>query len=170
MEEETSMKPDNRALVSTRAMEAGVAASTFALGALIVYDAVRLGHGWADDGPRAGYFPFYIGVILCACSAVSFFQGLRASFGERAFVERGQAKQILAILLPSLAYVIAVALAGIYVTSAVFIGAFMAWKGRFAAPKCIAVGAGVSVGLFLMFEIWFKVPLPKGPLETLLGF
>jgi len=23
---------------------------------------------------------------------------------------------------------------------------------------------------FLMFEVWFKVPLPKGPLEAAFGF
>jgi len=31
------------------------------------------------------------------------------------------------------------------------------------------VSIGNSVAFFLIFEIWFKVPLPKGPLEALLG-
>ena len=34
----------------------------------------------------------------------------------------------------------------------------------------LAVGIGVPLALFLMFERWFLVPLPKGPLEALLGF
>ena len=27
-----------------------------------------------------------------------------------------------------------------------------------------------GVAAFVMFEIWFKIPLPKGPVERLLGF
>ena len=47
----------------------------------------------------------------------------------------------------------------------------MRWLGKYAWWK---IGAGVRrqrcVVFFLMFEIWFKVPLPKGPLEAALGF
>jgi hypothetical protein len=32
------------------------------------------------------------------------------------------------------------------------------------------VAAIVSLGAFAMFEIWFKIPLPKGPVENLLGY
>jgi hypothetical protein len=34
----------------------------------------------------------------------------------------------------------------------------------------IFVGAAVSVSAFVMFEIWFTIPLPKGPVESLLGY
>jgi hypothetical protein len=33
----------------------------------------------------------------------------------------------------------------------------------------VPVSVAVNVVFFLMFEIWFKVPLPKGPLEAALG-
>ena len=46
----------------------------------------------------------------------------------------------------------------------------MAWQGKFAWLKCVVVSVLVAVALFLMFEIWFKVPLPKGPLEALFGY
>ena len=45
-------------VVTTRWPELGVAALLIAVGALVVFDSVRLGTGWADDGPRSGYFPF----------------------------------------------------------------------------------------------------------------
>jgi len=32
-----------------------------------------------------------------------------------------------------------------------------------------AVALGLPLVLFMMFERWFKTPLPKGPLESLLG-
>ena len=164
------MESDKRSLVSRRVMEIAVGTLIFAVGVVLIYDAQRLGTGWGDDGPKSGYFPFYIGLLLCFSSAISMFQGFRAPRAAGAFVERGQAKLILAVLVPTIVFVIAVRLLGIYVASAIFIGAFMAWQGKFAWFKCVAVGVLVSVCLFLMFEIWFKVPLPKGPLEALFGY
>ena len=74
------------------------------------------------------------------------------------------------ILLPSTAYVFGVQLIGIYVSSAVFIGLFMKIAGNYSGLRSVVVSAGVSVSAFVMFEIWFKIPLPKGPLEQLIGY
>jgi hypothetical protein len=164
------MERDKNGLVSNRVMEVVAGALFFIVGAVLIYDANRLGIGWGDDGPRSGYFPFYIGLILCVSSVVAILQGVRARRAADAFVERGQAKLILAVLLPTILYVIVVRLLGMYVASAIFVGVFMAWQGKFALLKCLVVSVGVSVCLFLMFEIWFKVPLPKGPLEALFGY
>jgi putative tricarboxylic transport membrane protein len=164
------METEQRSLVSNRVMEISVGAFIFALGVLLIYDAQRLGTGWADDGPKSGYFPFYIGLILCFCTVVAVIQGIRARNAAGTFVGRKQARLILAVLLPALVYVIAVRFLGIYVASALFIGAFMFWQGKFAWFKCVAVGVLVSICLFLMFEVWFTVPLPKGPLEALFGY
>ena len=164
------MESDKQGLVSTRVMEVVVGLFLFALGLILIVDANRLGFGWGDDGPKSGYFPFYIGLILCISSAVSVFNGVRAKGSEEAFVERGQAKLIMAVLLPTVVYVLAIAFLGIYVASAVFIGVFMAWQGKFKWLKCVIVSVLVAIALFLMFEIWFKVPLPKGPLEALFGY
>jgi len=163
------MESDKQSLVSTRVMEIVVGLFLFAVGLVLIVDAHRLGYGWGDSGPMSGYFPFYIGLFLCISSVVSVVGGVRAS-GNDSFVERGQARLILAVLLPTVVYVLAIAFLGIYVSSALFIGIFMKWQGKFAWPKCVAVGVLVSVALFLMFEIWFTVPLPKGPLEALFGY
>jgi hypothetical protein len=163
------MESDKQSLVSTRVMEVVVGVFLFALGLVLIVDAHRLGYGWDDSGPMSGYFPFYIGLFLCISSVVSVVGGMRAA-GSESFVERGQAKLILAVLLPTVVYLLAIAFLGIYVSSALFIGIFMKWQGKFAWPKCVAVGVLVSVALFLMFEVWFTVPLPKGPLEALFGY
>ena len=76
---------------------------------------------------------------------------------------------MLAVLIPSIVYVL-IRYLGIYVASALFIGIFMRWQGKFGLVKIMLVSLGVSVCLFLMFEVWFKVSLPKGPLETMLGY
>ena len=152
-------------------VELTVAAIIFTLGALVAYDSHRLGSGWASDGPQSGYFPFYIGLFTCICGAMVFAQGLlRLKTEQQVFVTPSQLKQVLVILLPSTVYVFGVQLIGIYVSSALFIALFMRLAGKYSWLRSIAVGVGVSVSAFVMFEIWFKIPLPKGPLESLLGY
>jgi putative tricarboxylic transport membrane protein len=157
--------------VSVKAVEIAVSAIMFGLGLVVIVDSRRVGYGWAEDGPEAGYFPFYIGLILCAASAWSL---LRAAFSNRAasgvFVSRKKLRLVMSVFTPSLIYVISIYFIGIYVASALFIGTFMYWHGRFPWIKIIPVSLIVPVSMFVMFEIWFLVPLPKGPLEALFGY
>ena len=147
------------------------AAVIFALGALVVYDSYRLGSGWASDGPQSGYFPFYIGLMICISSLVVFVQCmLKIKVDKKIFVDPDQLKQVLVILLPSTAYVAGVQMIGIYVSSAIFIGLFMKFFGKYSWLRSLTVGVAVSVASFILFEIWFKIPLPKGPLEQLIGY
>jgi putative tricarboxylic transport membrane protein len=148
-----------------------VAGIIFALGGLVAYDSWDLGASWASDGPQAGYFPFRIGALICVCATVVFVQGLLRFKTDRAvFVGKTQFKQVLVILLPSTLYVFCVWLIGIYISSALFIALFMRLAGHYTWLRGAAVGLSVSVTAFLLFEIWFKIPLPKGPFERLIGY
>ena len=153
-----------------KSAEMAVAAFIFLLGAIVIYDSARLGARWGDDGPQAGYFPFYIGLILCAASGVNLALAvLNRRDRERTFVEVGQLKLVLTVLIPSAIYVGLIGWTGIYVASAVYVAFFMRRLGKYPWWKVAAVSIGNSVAFFLIFEIWFKVPLPKGPVEALLG-
>ncbi len=152
-------------------MDLVVAVLIFAIGALVVYESWRLGASWASDGPEAGYFPFYIGAILCVCSLAVFLQSLIKFRSDRqVFVTHEQFKLVMVVLVPTTAYAIGVWLIGIYVSSALFIVLFMRLAGHYTWLRSAAVGAGVSLTSFVMFEIWFKIPLPKGPIEALIGY
>jgi hypothetical protein len=160
----------DRPAASTRAVEMSVAVLIFAIGAIVMWDSVRLGASWADDGPQAGYFPFYIGLLVCLSTGVIFFRALVSPrTGAHAFVSRGQLLLVLKMLVPTIAYVVLIKLLGIYVASTLYIAFFMKWLGKYPWAKTLAVAIGVSVIFFLLFEMWFKVPLPKGPLEAWLG-
>src|SRR2546425_968514 len=153
-----------------KSAEVAVAASIFLLGAIVIYDSARLGARWGDDGPQAGYFPSYIGLILCVASAVNLGLALLTRRDQdRTFVEVGQLKLVLTVLIPSAIYAALIGWTGIYVASAVYVAFFMRWLGKYSWWKVVAVSVGNSVVFFLIFEIWFKVPLPKGPVEALLG-
>ena len=160
--------------ISTRTMEIAVALVLLAVGAVVVVDSYRLGARWGDDGPQSGYFPFYIGLLLCISSlgtlAHVFFtewrraDQFRGAIAERAsqFVEWGQLRLVVSVLVPAVVYVLGVQLIGIYVASAIYITLFMRWLGNYRWPKSLAVGVIVSASIFVLFEIWFKVPLYKG--------
>jgi putative tricarboxylic transport membrane protein len=141
------------------------------LGAIVITDSVRLGIGWRDvDGPRPGYFPFYIGLFICIASVVNIVLALRVPAAkDQTFVEVGQLKMVLTVLIPTAIYAALVTWIGIYVASVLFIGFFMRWLGKYAWWKAVTVSVITVVVFYLIFEIWFKVPLPKGPLETFLG-
>ena len=86
------------------------------------------------------------------------------------FVERTQLKQVLQVFIPTVVFVIAIGLLGIYIASAIFITFFMVWLGKYSWYKAVPIAIGVPLFLFVMFETWFLVPLPKGPIETALGY
>ena len=166
----TEGQQQGRAAFRVRSAEIGVAAFFFALGALVMYDSVRLGAGWGDDGPRPGYFPFYVGLIICISALINAVRAVLVPAAKnKAFVEVGQLKMVLTVLVPTAIYVGAVTWIGIYVASTVFIAFFMRWLGKYVWWKVAAVSLGASVVFFVIFEKWFQVPLPKGPLERLLG-
>lgn len=160
-----------RAAFRRKSAELAMAAFIFLLGAIVIVDSVRLGFGWQEiHGPRPGYFPFYIGLILCVASLVNVVRALMVRGADnKTFVEVGQLKLVLSVLVPTAVYAALVTWFGIYVPSVLFIGFFMRWLGKYPWWKVVAVALGTAVVLYLVFEKWFKVPLPKGPLENLLG-
>jgi len=162
-----SEEPGGRTAFSYKSAELVVAVLFFLLGALVIFDSVRLGANWNSDGPQAGYFPFYLGVIICAATMVTFVHGiLIPEHRNGAFVEVGQLKLVLSVLVPSAVYVALIDSLGIYLASAIFVAFFMRWLGKYAWWKVALVAIGNSVVFFLIFEIWFLVPLPKGPVEA----
>ena len=170
MSEKPEAEAASPAATTYRTVELAVAALAFAFGAIVIADSWRLGARWAEDGPQAGYFPFYVGLLICAASAWTFWVTWRRKpKGDDTFVTRAQLKQILALLIPALLYAIAIRFLGIYVASFAFVAYFMARHGAHRLWTTAIVSAGLPLALFLMFEIWFKTPLPKGPLEAALG-
>lgn len=158
-------------LVSIRAVDIVVALIMAGIGALVVVDSLRLGAGWAEDGPQSGYFPFYIGLIIVAVSLGTVGLALLGRKQNRdAFVNTVQLRHVMRVLVPTIVFIAIVGLIGIYVASALFIAASMRWLGRFRWPMIVIVSLAVPFALFLLFEIWFLVPLPKGPLEDFLGY
>jgi putative tricarboxylic transport membrane protein len=138
--------------------------------AIVIADSLRLGAGWADDGPQSGYFPFYSGVALLFAALVIAVQTLmRWRTDQTRFASATQLASVARMFVPIVLFVAALSFLGVYVAAALYIGLFMRWQGQFSWWRCALVGVAVPCLLFALFELWFHVPLPKGPLEQMFG-
>jgi hypothetical protein len=169
MSNETQSEEDGGPAVARNCtVDAVVAAVLLIVGIVVVFEARRLGAGWTSDGPGAGYFPFYIGLIVCISSLGILYQSL---FGKKrdtgTFVDRQQLRRVMSVLWPAAVYVLGVTFLGLYVASAIYIALFMIVLGKYSPVKSIVVAVAVNTVFFLMFEVWFKVPLYKGTLDPL---
>ena len=164
MNSEQKPEAGDRPVVSNRTMEIIVAGLLLLLGLTFGVASYNLGAGWSEDGPQSGYFPFYINLMIVIASAVTLMQAIRSKTPRprEAFVSTGQLRQVMAVLIPAAVYVLGVQLFGIYLASAVYITVFMVWLGKYSWGKSIALGVTISVAVYFMFEIWFKVSLHKG--------
>lgn len=155
--------------VSRRSLEIGTAAALGAFAAAVIAGSLQLDTGWAPTGPQSGYVPLRLGVLLLVVSLLLLVQAARSSPSEP-FATREQWMRCLALLVPTLVMAVAMAWLGVYVTSAVYL-AFMAQRhGGLRWSRAVPLGIAVAVACFLTFELWFGVPLAKGPLEAWLGF
>ncbi len=154
--------------VATNKVEAVVAFFILLMGVAVVIGSWNLGSGWTSDGPGAGYFPFYIGVLLCVSGLGVMYQALFSKKkNTEIFVDNEQLKLVLSVFIPACIYVLGVQFFGLYVASAVYIALFMIILGKFSKIKSIATALIIVVLFFLMFEVWFKVPLFKGSIDLL---
>ena len=172
---------ESRSLVSNRTMEIVIALLLLGGCAIVIYDSIRVGFGWREgEGPAPGYFPFWVATILAVSSLINLANALRGHGAGEIFVALRPFGRVLAVLIPSAIYValiggvslgpVGIPRLGIYVASAIFISAFMLVIGREKILRALGVAIIVPVALFFLFEKWFLVPLPKGPLETWLGY
>jgi hypothetical protein len=137
-------------------------------GGVVVLGSVLAGIGWDAEGPRAGFFPFLIGLFIIGASVINFWNALRSD-PDALFAEWVQIRHVFSVINPTALYVLAMPFTGLYVGSAVFIAYFMRHLGKYRWWTALAVAIGTPVVVYIVFERWFMVPLPKGPLEDLLG-
>lgn len=151
------------------------AAMLMLLGSIVIYDAVRLGVGWGNEGPRSGFFPFWLATLMVVISAAIFLQALIGR-SEKPFVTRERFLPVLKVLAPIAGFVLLTDPPGpwpglgLYVSSGLYLGFYMRWVGRHDWLLVVALSVAVPLIAFFIFEKWFLVPMPKGPMEAWFGY
>jgi len=153
----------------TRTVDLVTAAVLFLLGAVVVADSLRLGAGWGSDGPSSGFFPFWLGTLLVVTAGVLLGQAWRRGV-RTAFVSRERLRPVLIVLLPAVALVVLTQFVGLYVASALYLAGYTRGVGAHRWTTVLLISVGIPVVTFVVFELWFLVPMPKGPLEAWLGY
>jgi hypothetical protein len=142
-----------------------------ALAALLAYDNWQTGAGWSGDAPEAGFYPFYLSVLLGGASVFGLVTVLVTGAGkDQTFVTRAQLRRVLQVAVPTLVFCILTEWLGIYVASFLLIAGFMGIIGRIAWWKSLLTAAVFAVAMFVTFDIAFDVLMPKGPLESYFGY
>jgi hypothetical protein len=162
---------DSPAVARQRSVEVITLALTLAFALLMAYDNWRTGIAWESTGPQAGYFPFWVSVILAGACLWGLVTELRKwSEPDEPFVRRNQFKRVMQVFFPTLLYVPATQWLGLYVASFILIAGFMIFIGHIKAWKSILTAFVFSALMFATFEVAFDVIMPKGPLEHLFGY
>ena len=158
-----------------RVLDAITAALLLFLSTIVMYDALRLGSGWGSEGPQSGFFPFWLAALLAAVSLVLLLQAWR-SRSEKPFVTRDQFIPVLKVLGPLAGFILVTDPPGpwpglgLYLAAGLYLGFYMRWVGRHDWRMVVALATVVPVITFLIFETWFLVPMPKGPVEAWFGY
>ena len=146
-----------------RTVEVAVAGFMALLAIIGMYGSIRVGIGWGIEGPRAGFFPFWVSSFVLIASAVNIGMALRDLGDTKTFAKWHQLGKVFSVVVPTAVYAVLVPYVGIYVSSMMLIALFMRWFGKYKWPIIAGVAIGVPLFVLFMFEIWFLVPLPKGP-------
>jgi putative tricarboxylic transport membrane protein len=167
---ETEGNAAGRPVVGTRSVDIVVSLLILGLAVLLGWDSWRVGMSWADDGPQAGYFPFYLSVLMGAASLYGLASAVLARHADEPFVTRDQLRRVMQVFIPTFLFCVVTQVLGLYVASFLLIAGFMWWIGRLPVWASLLTSAVFTILMFVTFEIAFDVIMPKGPLEAALGF
>ena len=150
-------------------MEIGTAVMLAVAGGIVSVSSLAHDIGWSDTGPGAGYFPFRIGVLLTVAGVALVIQhlGIRT---DASFATRPDLRRTLGVVLPTAALAGGTMVLGSYVASGLFLAFMMRRDGGYGWLPAAALGAASIAVFYMIFDVWFRVPLAKGPLEAALGF
>ena len=135
---------------SHRYVEVGVALAIAAFGLLVMAGSWKVGINWGVEGPKAGFFPFYVGLVIVGSSVVNLVNALKES-PTHLFADWGQLRAVMSIVIPTAIYVAVMPFVGLYLSSLVLIAFFMKWLGRYSWVLTLSIAIGVPLVTCLLY-------------------
>ena len=132
-----------------------------ALGILVCYGATRLGLGSVTE-PGSGFIFFWSGLILVILSCIVVAESLRNT--EESVQETREMNwvKIALVLLSLVLYAFFLERLGFVLTTFVLLSFLLGWIERTNWARSLGVASVAALGTFMIFELWFKIRLPKG--------
>jgi putative tricarboxylic transport membrane protein len=125
---------------------------------------------WGDMGPKEGFYPLVIGVVIAGLSTLIIVQGLRAGKGNGKPAKPAQAEEkttgrALLYVAAVLCYGLLFEKAGFLLTSGLFLLIVLGFVERQRWKVTVVVGVISIVVSYFLFCYLLGVPLPKGFME-----
>jgi hypothetical protein len=155
-------------VVTRRALELATGAMTGIFGVAVIASSIEVGTGWSSAGVESGTFPLLAGLLILGGSLWNI---ARAATGYRsAALDRRQLRRIAGLFLPAAAFVAAIPAAGLYVASAAYLVWALQVQHRLKLWRMALIVVATELVLYFLFERTFDVMMPRGWLDTLIGF
>lgn len=134
------------------------------LGIVLAVDTYRLGPGWGMEGPKPGFFPMIMSLVIIVGCAVIIWRTVAKpeKKANAAFVTVENLKPVLSVLIPACLMVLFIEVVGLYVSAMVYLVAYIRWFGEFRWVTVLAVGVLVPISFYILFERIFLIPMPSG--------
>lgn len=149
----------------TRTADIVVAAILMAIGLLVASEAFRLGAGWGLEGPKAGFFPLLMSILVVGGCIIIIRQavtGKSSVKGEKPFVFPGGLKPVLTVILPALGMVIVTEIVGLYIAAMIYLVGYIRWVGGFRWRTVLLVSIPIPLIFYWLFDKIFLIPMPMG--------
>jgi putative tricarboxylic transport membrane protein len=153
--------------------EIACAVALLIVAGVVAREAIRLDMGWGDIGPKGGFFPFWLAVILGSSSLSVLARAVFTSKQQRAgepFLTRERLGLVLMVLVPIALVVPLVEIIGFYLTAFLYLSFYIRWTGRKPWWVTGSISFLFPFAIYWVFEKWFLIPLPKGLLQVSLPF
>jgi putative tricarboxylic transport membrane protein len=155
---------------SHRSVEIAVALLTMAFGLIVLIGSLQVGIDWGVEGPKPGFFPFYVSLFIIVASLYNLAQATAlGGIKSGLFSSWEQLRRVMSVVVPASIYVALVPFLGMYVSSILLIAVFMMWLGKYSVWKTLPIAFGMPAIVYIVFERYFQIALPKGPVEYWLG-
>ena len=134
------------------------------IGVIICFSSAGLRLGsWRHPGP--GLFPFLIGcVILLLSMSLTIQQFLKKTQNGHIWPNPAGLKRIIAVFAMLVFYVLALEPLGFIPCTFLFFVAIFKSLGQKSWKYALLTGVTVAVLAYVVFQIWLKTNLPRGPL------
>jgi len=153
----------------------GTAAAIVLIAAVAMFDRRDIFRFIAGNSPGdvgASWYPFWAaGIMGLAAVGIAIRAALSPQPTQAAFAGRESVLSVLRLVIPMVLYAASFAVLGFYIATGLYMGFFAFYLGRYKIQWVVASAVITPFLIYLMFEVGFKLLLPKSLLFQLIpGF
>jgi hypothetical protein len=156
-----------------RPYQVGTAAAIVLIAAVAMFDSRKvfgeqLGSSPGDVGPS--WYPFWSAALMGVAAVYVGFRAMTvAQSKENPFAGRESVTSVLKLVIPMFLYAFSFQYVGFYVATAIYMAFFAWYLGKYRWWGILAAGVITPLAVYLLFEVAFRLTLPKSLLYPL-GF